>query len=44
MKLSDEVIIPVPRQKVWEALNDPGFEVPADLRIDDAVRREQGDG
>ena len=23
MKLSDEVIIPVPRQKVWEALNDP---------------------
>jgi dihydropteroate synthase len=29
---------------VWEALNDPAFEVPADLRIDDAVRREQGDG
>ena len=23
MKLSDEVIIPVPRQTVWEALNDP---------------------
>ncbi len=23
MHLSDEVIIPVPRQKVWEALNDP---------------------
>lgn len=23
MKLSDEVTIPVPRQKVWEALNDP---------------------
>ncbi len=23
MKLSDEVIIPVARQKVWEALNDP---------------------
>lgn len=23
MKLSDEVIIPVPRIKVWEALNDP---------------------
>lgn len=23
MQLSDEVIIPVPRQKVWEALNDP---------------------
>jgi carbon monoxide dehydrogenase subunit G len=23
MKLSDEVIIPVPRHKVWEALNDP---------------------
>lgn len=23
MKLSDEVIIPMPRQKVWEALNDP---------------------
>lgn len=23
MKLTDEVIIPVPRQKVWEALNDP---------------------
>jgi carbon monoxide dehydrogenase subunit G len=23
MKLSDEVIIPVPRQRVWEALNDP---------------------
>jgi uncharacterized protein len=23
MNLSDEVIIPVPRQKVWEALNDP---------------------
>ena len=23
MKLSDDVIIPVPRQKVWEALNDP---------------------
>ena len=23
MKLNDEVIIPVPRQKVWEALNDP---------------------
>ena len=23
MKLSDEVTIPAPRQKVWEALNDP---------------------
>ena len=23
MKLSDDVVIPVPRQKVWEALNDP---------------------
>ncbi len=23
MQLSDEVIIPVPRMKVWEALNDP---------------------
>ena len=23
MQLSDEVIIPAPRQKVWEALNDP---------------------
>ena len=23
MKLSDEVIIPVPRQTVWQALNDP---------------------
>ena len=23
MHLADEVIIPVPRQKVWEALNDP---------------------
>jgi len=23
MKLTDAVIIPVPRQKVWEALNDP---------------------
>ena len=23
MKLSDEVIIPVPRMKVWQALNDP---------------------
>ena len=23
MNLSDEVIIPVPRQKVWEGLNDP---------------------
>lgn len=23
MKLTDEVIIPMPRQKVWEALNDP---------------------
>ena len=23
MKLTDEVIIPVPRVKVWEALNDP---------------------
>ena len=23
MQLSDEVIIPLPRQKVWEALNDP---------------------
>lgn len=23
MKLTDEVIIPVPRQKVWQALNDP---------------------
>lgn len=29
---------------VWEALNDPGYEVPADLRIDESVRREQGDG
>jgi uncharacterized protein len=25
MNLSDEVIIPVPRQKVWEALNDPAI-------------------
>lgn len=23
MKLSDEVVIPAPREKVWEALNDP---------------------
>lgn len=23
MKLTDEVIIPVPRVKVWQALNDP---------------------
>lgn len=29
---------------VWEALNDPEVEIPADLRIDDSVRREQGDG
>lgn len=29
---------------VWEALNRPDMDIPADLRIDDAVRREQGDG
>lgn len=28
---------------IWEALNDPDAEVPEDLRIDDSVRREQGD-
>ena len=28
---------------IWEALNDPDLTVPEDLRIDDAVRREQGD-